>query len=176
MSGQRFGLQERYLTRTPWQYLPPFDGTGLLHSLLDSWTPPPHVREQDPNGPHLPQRPSTWKHTNQQHVAEGLIQRSSSLQGLRFDTEPCVGSYLPILGLFIGTDSSVADLSIAAVGAVGPGEVSGHTHQVAVGLSCAPQTAARRLHEGTGLGVFTKSQLTLTFKHVGRSGEQVRER
>ena len=76
MSGQRFRLQERYLTRTPWQYLPPFDGTGLLHSLLDSWTPPPHVREQEPNGPHLPQRPSTWKYTNQKHIAEGITTKT----------------------------------------------------------------------------------------------------
>jgi len=64
VSRQRFKLQERYLTRTPWQYLPPFDGTGLVHPLLDSWTPPPHVREQDPNRPHFPQRPSTWKYKN----------------------------------------------------------------------------------------------------------------
>lgn len=63
VSGQRFRLQERYLTRTPWQYFPPFEGTGLLHSLLDSCTPPPQVREQEPNWPHLPQRPSTWTNT-----------------------------------------------------------------------------------------------------------------
>lgn len=52
-------LQERYFTRRPWQYLPPFSGTGLLHSLFASWTPPPHVREQDPYAPHLAHCPST---------------------------------------------------------------------------------------------------------------------
>lgn len=67
LSGQRFRLQERYLTRTPWQYLPPFEGTGLLHSLLDSWTPPPQVREQEPNWPHLPQRPSTCENTHEKN-------------------------------------------------------------------------------------------------------------
>lgn len=92
MSGQRFRLQERYLTRTPWQYLPPFDGTGLLHSLLDSWTPPPHVREQEPNGPHLPQRPSTWKYTNQQHVTEGITTKtlSTAIVKVYVDISLCV--------------------------------------------------------------------------------------
>lgn len=74
VSGQRPRLQERYLTRTPWQYFPPFEGTGLLHSLLDSWTPPPHVREQEPNWPHFPQRPSTW--TNTQNIVFKKAQRN----------------------------------------------------------------------------------------------------
>ena len=60
VSGQGFRLQERYFTRTPWQYLPPLEGIGLLQSRFDSCTPPPHVREHDPNKPHLPQRPSTY--------------------------------------------------------------------------------------------------------------------
>lgn len=64
------------MTRTPWQYLPPFDGTGLLHSLLDSWTPPLHVREQEPNGPHFPQRPSTWKYTNKLHITECMTTKT----------------------------------------------------------------------------------------------------
>lgn len=52
-------LQERYFTLSPWQYLPPFSGTGLLQSLLASCTPPPHLREHGPYRPHRPQWPST---------------------------------------------------------------------------------------------------------------------
>lgn len=168
MSGQWFRLQERYLTRTPWQYLPPFDGTGLLHSLLDSWTPPPHVREQEPNGPHLPQRPSTWKHTNKLQVEES----NKSHNQQRWNSSE---HHLHVLGLFVRADASIADPSVATVCAVRPGEVSSHAHQMSVGFSCAPQAAAWRLHEGTRLGAFSKREHTLAVKAVGRSRRHVGE-
>lgn len=170
VSGQRFRLQERYLTRTPWQYLPPFDGTGLLHSLLDSWAPPPHVREQEPNVPHLPQRPSTWKYTNQRHIAESIITKTFLNHTL---VKVCVDiknswcePYLHILDLLVGTDPSVADLSVPTVSAIRPGEVPSHTHQMAVGFSCAPQAATWWLHKGTGLGAFSERELTLAVEVV----------
>ncbi len=160
VSGQRFRLQERYLTRTPWQYLPPFDGTGLLHSLLDSWAPPPHVREQEPNVPHLPQRPSTWKYTDKRHIAESI--KSKDLH----QSQSWCGPYLHILDLFVGADPSVTDLSIPTVGAICPGKVPSHAHQMAIGFPCAPQAATWWLHKGTGFGAFSERELTLAVEVV----------
>ena len=40
--------------------------------------------------------------------------------------------YLHTLGLFVGADPSVADLSLPTVGAICPREVPSHTHQMAV--------------------------------------------
>lgn len=83
--------------------------------------------------------------------------------------------YLRIFGLFVGADPSVADLSVPTVGAIRPGEVTGHAHQMAVGFPCAPQAAAWRLHKGTGLGAFSKCQFALTVEAVGGSRQHVRE-
>lgn len=77
--------------------------------------------------------------------------------------------------LFVRADPLVADLIVPAVCAIRPGEVTSHTHQVAVGFPCAPQTAARRLHKGTGLGVFSERELTLADEDVGRSRQYVGE-
>lgn len=154
VSGQWFKLQERYLTRTPWQYLPPFDGIGLLHSLLDSWTPPPHVREQEPNGPHLPQRPSTWKHTNRWQIAESITTKTFldyTTVKVYVEVKNSCEPYLHILDQFVRADPSVADLSVPTAGAICPGEVPSHTHRMAVGFSCAPKPTAWWLHKGAGL-------------------------
>lgn len=75
--------------------------------------------------------------------------------------------YLRIFGLFVGADPSVTDLSVPTVGAIRPGEVTGHAHQMAVGFPRAPQTAAWRLHKRTGLGAFSECQLALTVVAVG---------
>lgn len=69
VSGQGWRLQERYLRRRPWQYLPPYCGAGLLHSLLASSTPPPQLREQPPYGLQAPQRPFTCPRREQRPPA-----------------------------------------------------------------------------------------------------------
>lgn len=61
-SGQVWVLQDWYLTLCPTQYNPPFCGTGEVHSRWENSTPPPHVREHSPQGPHSPHPPltGTW--------------------------------------------------------------------------------------------------------------------
>lgn len=84
-------------------------------------------------------------------------------------------SDLHTLDLFVRADASVAHLSVPTVGAICPGEVASHAHQMAIRLSCAPQTATWWLHEGTGLGALSKRELTLAFQDVGCPWQQVRE-
>lgn len=82
-------------------------------------------------------------------------------------------SYLHMLDMFGRADSSVTDLSITTMGAICPGEVPSHAHQVAAGLSRAPQTTAWGLHKRTRFGVFSEGELTLTVETVGRSWQVV---
>lgn len=84
-------------------------------------------------------------------------------------------SYLNTLDLFFRADTSVTDLSVPTVCAICPREVPSHTHQMTIGLSCAPQATAWWLHEGTGLGGFSKRKLTLTVQVVRYSWQHTRQ-
>lgn len=53
------GLQVSYRFRSPMQYLPPFEGIGLLHSLSAILIPRPQDLEHSLSAPHLPQPPFT---------------------------------------------------------------------------------------------------------------------
>ena len=75
--------------------------------------------------------------------------------------------------LLVRADPPDAHASVPAAGAVGPGEVARLAHQLAVGLPRAPQTPARRLHEGTGLGALAERQLTLPLQAVGGPGQPI---
>lgn len=59
LGGHSSVLHDSYWTLWPSQYLPPFLGRGLLHSLLEKRTPPSHVLEQAFQGLQGPQFPST---------------------------------------------------------------------------------------------------------------------
>ncbi len=83
--------------------------------------------------------------------------------------------YLHTLDPLVRADPSITDLSVPTVGAICPGEVPRHTHQVAIGFSSAPQTTTWWLHKGTGLGTLSKGELTLTVKAVGHAWQHVRE-
>ena len=52
-------LQEPLSTAEPGQVSPPFDGTGLSHTLVLVFIPPPQVTEQEAQLPHGPQFPLT---------------------------------------------------------------------------------------------------------------------
>lgn len=68
-----------------------------------------------------------------------------------------------ILGLsLVRAEPADADLLLPAVGAVRPGEMPRLTHQMTIGLSCAPQATTRRLHEGTGFRAFAERKFALT--------------
>lgn len=70
-------------------------------------------------------------------------------------------SHLDVHGVvLVRAGSSVADLPVATAGAVCPGEVSGLAHQLAAGLSGAPQLGAG-LHVRAGLGAGAEGQLAL---------------
>lgn len=83
--------------------------------------------------------------------------------------------YLHILDLFVRAHASVAHLPVPTVGAICPGEVPSHAHQMAVGFPRAPQAAAWWLHEGARLGALSERKLTLTVQDVGCSRLQVGE-
>ena len=77
--------------------------------------------------------------------------------------------------LLVGADPPDAHVSVPTAGAVRPGEVARLAHQLAIGLARAPQTSARRLHEGTGLGALPEGQLTLPLQAIGGPGQPVRQ-
>lgn len=77
--------------------------------------------------------------------------------------------------VLIGAHPSVADLAVATVGAVCPGEVSGLADQLSAGLAGAPQLRAG-LHVGAGLRAGAEGQLTLTMQAVAGAGQVVWER